>query len=92
MAIFGLILLGAIGLFPPLKRPPDLPAGAQGVLGPRAFLLAGEYWYFTNVGGQQVGKIGAEIDPSRLLAEGFVSLALAGIGFVVLWQPGAKPA
>jgi hypothetical protein len=91
-AALGLLLLGVIGLFPPLKRPADLPVGSNGALGSRTFLLSGEYMFYTDLGGQRAGKAGAEIDGGRLFAEALVLLSAAGIGAVALHKPGARPA
>ena len=91
-AALGLFLMGLIGLFPPLKRPADIPIGYQGALGSRAFLLSGEYMFYSDVGGQRIGKAGAEIDGGRLFAEALVLLSAAGTGVVVLHKPGARPA
>jgi hypothetical protein len=81
-----------IGLFPPLKRPADIPAGTSGALGSRAFLLSEEYLFSTNLGEQRVGKAGADIDPGRLFAEALVILSAASIGLITLMKLGARHA
>jgi hypothetical protein len=91
-AALGLLLAGLIGLFPPLKRPADLPLGSNGVLGSRAFLLSVEHMFHTDLGGQRVGKAGAEIDGGRLFAEALVILSAAGIGVVASHRPAARQA
>ena len=90
VAALGLLLLGVVGLFAPLRRPADIPVGSPGVLGSRTFLLAGEYTFTTDLGGQRIGKPGAEIDPGRLFAEALVVVSATGLGLVVLPQPGPR--
>jgi hypothetical protein len=91
-AVVGLLLLGLIGLFPPLRRPADIPAGASGMLGSRTFLLSQEHTYSTTLGGQQIGKAGAEIDGGRLFAETLVIVAVAGVAFIALQRAEGRPA
>lgn len=91
-AVVGLLLLGAIGLFPPLKRPVDLSPGSAGVLGSRTFLLSKEYMFYADYGdGGQVGKSGAEIDLGRLFAESLVIVSAAGVGVVAIPKAGSRP-
>jgi hypothetical protein len=81
-AVVGLFLVGLAGLFPPLKRPAEFPAGASGLLGSRSFLLSREYTFYADLGGQQVGKPGAEIDIGRLFAEVLVIASATGLCLV----------
>jgi hypothetical protein len=87
-AVMGLLLLGVIGLFPPLKRPADLAGGTTGAFGSRAFLLSGEYVFYTDYAdGARFGKPNAEIDFGRLFAEALVIVSATGIGVVGLQKP-----
>src|SRR5436309_2019759 len=90
VAALGLLLLGVVGLFPPLRPPANIPVGSPGVLGSRTFLLAREYTFIYDLGGQRIGKPGAEIDPGRLFAEALVVVAATGIGLIALPQPGPR--
>ena len=90
-AVVGLLLLGVIGLFPPLKRPADFPGGSTGLRGARAFLLPEEYTFYGDYGsGRQSGKPGAEIDLGRLFAEALVIVSAMGVGIVILQKLGAR--
>jgi hypothetical protein len=85
-AILGLVLMGVVAVFPPLKRPPNFPTGgSMNILGCRGFLLSFEYTYYTyNARGEKTGWDGAEIDIGRLFAEALVIIAAAGVILMAL--------
>jgi hypothetical protein len=92
IAVIGLLLLGFIGLYPPLKRPANLPEGSPKPVPARAFLFTGEYTFYVDLRHQQrVGQPKPEIDFGRLLAEALFIISVIGTGLVVLHKAGANP-
>jgi hypothetical protein len=87
VALAGLLILFLAGLFPPLKRPADLPYGTTGPFGCRALLFAGDYTFKVTHQGSESGRGGATIDGSRLLAEVVLvgSATLAGV--ILFYRP-----
>jgi hypothetical protein len=86
-ALAGLLVLFLAGLFPPLKRPADLPFGSTGPFGCRAVLFAGDYTFNVTHQGSESGRGGAGIDGSRLFAEVVLvgSVVLAAV--ILLYRP-----
>jgi hypothetical protein len=86
--VVGLLLLAAIGLFPPLKRSPlptDPCVSEPGPFGQRAWLNADPYVYrCRKLDGSGPYGFPAEIDVGRLWAEGLLILAVTGTVFVLL--------
>ena len=95
--IVGLVVLGFVAFYPPIKPPPDLKgkalrdATAERPLGQRAWLLGNDYVFLYRASGDNLVGVDTEIDMSRLLGEALLIIAATGVGVVLLW-PGSKPA
>ncbi|MBM4067895.1 MAG: hypothetical protein FJ271_02985 [Planctomycetes bacterium] len=93
VAVAGLLMLGFVGFYPPLKRPPvlggELEIGStkEWPFGQRALVFIDDYVYLYRTPNQLAGQR-TEIDAARLLGEALVILAATGIAILLLW-PGA---
>jgi hypothetical protein len=94
MVFVGLVLLGVLGLFPPLQPiPGTLLAGSQNkIWAPRTFLLtSGDYTYSVPTPNMPAAGLRqpAQIDSGRLLAEALIVVSVV-CGIAAAWPRKAR--